>query len=223
MKQFIFLLAIALSMQGCIGDDFVFDTVAPILRITSNVDTIGINESFQFESMYLNNIGVEEAASVSWQSSAPEIISIDETGLATALAEGSSIISAEVSIENELIRAEKEVHVGANTVEVANMKSGEIQTTSSYKLQGSFTLSTDGDDAILEFGEDYEASTALPGLYIYLTNNPSTTANAIEIGAVEVFSGEHSYTIPNVGLNDYSHILYFCKPFNVKVGDGEIL
>ncbi|MEM9549152.1 MAG: hypothetical protein AAGA77_24405, partial [Bacteroidota bacterium] len=62
----------------------------------------------------------------------------------------------------------------------------------------------------------------LPGLYVYLTNNRNTTANALEIGAVEVFNGAHTYTVEDVGINDYKFLLYFCKPFNVKVGDGEI-
>ena len=46
--------------------------------------------------------------------------------------------------------------------------------------------------------------------------------NAFEIGRVATFSGVHSYTIPNKGINDYNYIVYFCKPFNVKVGHGQI-
>lgn len=224
MKQFNLLFVTCLLLfQGCIGDDFVLDTVEPTLRIVSNVDTIGIEESFQFESLYLNNIGAEESVSVSWQSSDPSIIRIDTDGLAQALAVGSSTISAEVNDGDKLIRDEREVYVGASTVEVSTIRMGEVVTTSSYKLNGRFTLSESEDGVVLAFGDDYEASTALPGLYVYLTNNRNTTANALEIGAVEVFSGEHSYLIPNVTINDYSHVLYFCKPFNVKVGDGEIL
>ena len=73
-----------------------------------------------------------------------------------------------------------------------------------------------------EFGDDYQASTSLPGLYVYLTNNPATANNAFEIGRVEIFNGAHSYRISGVGLNEYDYLLYWCKPFSVKVGDGEI-
>ena len=89
-------------------------------------------------------------------------------------------------------------------------------------LEGSFTLEQVGDDLLLEFADDYRASSALPGLYIYMTNNKNTNANALEIDAVETFNGAHSYTIQNVGINDYKFLLYYCKPFNVKVGDGDI-
>ena len=73
---------------------------------------------------------------------------------------------------------------------------------------------------VTEPGLYYELS--LPGLYAYLTNNPSTVNNAFEIGRVETFSGAHSYRISGVGLNDYDDLLYWCKPFSVKVGDGEM-
>ena len=74
----------------------------------------------------------------------------------------------------------------------------------------------------LSFADNYNASTALPGLYIYLTNNPSTNVGAYEIGAVTDFDGAHSYDLPNsISLMDYEYVLYFCKPFNVKVGDGQ--
>ena len=30
------------------------------------------------------------------------------------------------------------------------------------------------------------------------------------------------HRISGVGLNDYDYLLYWCKPFSVKVGDGEM-
>ena len=82
------------------------------------------------------------------------------------------------------------------------------------------TLTEDGDDLLLQIGEDYEASSSLPGLYLYLTNNINSTANAFEIGMVDTFAGAHTYRIEDIGVNDYDHVLYYCKPFRVKVGDG---
>ena len=101
-------------------------------------------------------------------------------------------------------------------------KEGTFVTTSSYRLEGSFTLSANGEDVILEVGDDSVASTSLPDLYVYLTNNPNSVNGALEVGPVEIFEGEHSYTISDVGLNDFSHLLYWCKPFTIKVGEGEI-
>ncbi|MFK7908760.1 MAG: hypothetical protein AB8B69_26765 [Chitinophagales bacterium] len=224
MKKSILLTSLfVLLFSACIKDDFIMDTVDSVLRITSTVDTIALESSFQFEFMYLNNVGQSEAVNAEWQSSNPDIISINNSGLAQGLQIGTSTISVEYSDGNNLLKDSMEVNVGENTTISTSTKMGSIATTSTYKLTGDFTISEDGDDLLITFDSNYEASTALPGLYVYLTNNPNTTANAFEIGAVQIFSGMHEYRISGVNINDYSHLLYFCKPFTVKVGDGEIL
>lgn len=210
------------TFYGCIKDDFVQDTIDPMLRITSTVDTIAINTSFQFEAMYLNNVGLEENATVTWESSAPEVISLDNNGLAMAHQMGNAIITATVNLEDTVLQTNRSVQVGMNTTSSVVQKMGTVNTTSSYSLSGDFTLVENENGVSLTFADNYQASTSLPGLYIYLTNNKNTTNNALEIGAVQVFNGTHTYTIPNVGINDYNYVLYFCKPFNVKVGDGKI-
>ena len=223
MKNLIFLI-IPILFIGCIKDDILSDTVDPVVRLTQKAEAIALDESFQFEFIYLNNIGREESIAATWSSSAPEIISISQEGLATALSAGNATISIEYQDENGLLTDAIDVEVGNETIEVepVQAKSGQINTTSTYALSGDFTLTAEGNNLVLAFTDNYNASTALPGLYVYLTNNPSTISGALEIGKVETFSGEHSYSLSNVDINDYSHILYFCKPFNVKVGDGAI-
>ena len=92
------------------------------------------------------------------------------------------------------------------------------------QLEGSYVLKVQDNGVLrLSLGDDYKASTSLPGLYIYLGNNPNSIADAYEIGAVTVFQGAHFYDLPeSIGLYDNSYILYWCKPFGVKVGEGKI-
>lgn len=223
MKKYLaFFLSISILLSSCIKDDIIEDFVEPTLRITTNPDTITINSTYQFEFMYLNNIGLEEEIVPIWSSSDPGIIDIDVNGLATTKALGSSDITIEYKNSEIDLKETINVAVGLSTVESSNEKSGTIQTTSSYALEGNFILKENGNHLILEFFEDYKASSALPGLFVYLSNNRNSIANAYQISAVETFSGAHTYSIENIGINDYEFLLYFCKPFNVKVGDGEI-
>ncbi len=222
MKIKFFSLLLLIFFSACIQDDFIDDEVDPILRITSNIDTLAINTTFQLESKYLNNIGREEEADVTWSSSNSSVISITENGLIEGLQLGVSTITAQYNNGEGVLRDDLLIAVGETTTSSPLVINGEIATTSSYALSGDFTYSLIDDEVVLEFGDNYVASTALPGLYVYLSNNANSISGAYEIGMVEVFSGAHSYTIPGVGFNDYSYILYFCKPFNVKVGDGEI-
>jgi len=218
----LFLLVIIL-LAGCIKDDFIDDRVDPVLRFISSIDTIEVDTDFQLEAMYLNNVGQQETQTLIWNSDQPEILTVSSTGLVRAISAGTAIVS--VSFETEegiMISDQMNITVGANTVMIIEEKSGSIRTTSSYTLEGDFTLQEIDGNLLIEVAENYRASANLPGLYIYLTNNPTTTADALEIGPVEVFNGEHSYEIPNVGVSDYQYLLYFCKPFNIKVGDGEV-
>ena len=129
------------------------------------------------------------------------------TGTTTSVADTST-----TTIDNDLVET------------VPQHYQGTIKSTSGYKLTGSYEYSFNSSEQLsLNIAEDYEASSALPGLYIYLSNNPNSTAEAYEIGAVTVFKGKHSYTLPDsIKINDFKYILYWCKPFNVKVGDATI-
>lgn len=218
------LPALLLLLTACIGDDIVFDTVDPVIRIMNPVDTLALDTDYQFAFAYLDNTGRKDSSvSATWSSTAPDIISITDEGLASAHRIGSAAISVQLNDGSAVLSDTHEVVVGETTAVAQTGRSGTIKTSSSYELTGNFVITGNGNGGItLSFSESYRASTALPGLYVYLTNNPNTIANALEIGMVEVFSGSHSYQINNAGLNSYSHVLYFCKPFNVKVGDGTI-
>ncbi|MGB1448742.1 MAG: DM13 domain-containing protein [Flavobacteriaceae bacterium] len=106
---------------------------------------------------------------------------------------------------------------------VAQFFEGQIRTTSSYILEGNFRYEHNGTQIILTLDETYRASSSLPGLYLYLTNNPNSPEDGSEVGKVSVFSGAHSYSLPtSIGLMDYKYLLYWCRPFRVKVGDAQL-
>lgn len=217
----IFALLI-ISLNSCIENDYIDDFVEPVLRINNPIDTLGINESYQFSKTYFNNVGLQENIEATWESSNENVISISQDGLAQALSLGNSLISVTVNSEDLLLTTSFSLEVGSSTAESIQKVSGVITTTSSYVLEGDFIIQQEQGGIAINIADNYRASTALPGLFIYLSNNPNSVSGALEIGPVEVFNGAHSYQVDNVSLNDFSYLLYFCKPFNIKVGDGRI-
>ncbi|MEO0627390.1 MAG: Ig-like domain-containing protein [Bacteroidota bacterium] len=230
MKNGLFLASITLLFcWSCIGDDFINDFVDPEIRINTTPDSLTIDSSFQYSARYFNNVGVETDVQFDWLSSDPSIASVDGLGNVTAHTLGSVEISASYSDGMNTASATATLHTAETPIVIIEEQPdtlvGRVETTTFYTLRGDFTLREDLDQGtiVLSFADDYRADTALPGLYVYLSNNPNTTANAYEIGEVTNFSGAHQYTIPDVAIDQYAYVLYFCKPFNVKVGDGEIL
>ena len=114
-------------------------------------------------------------------------------------------------------------NTGSGIVLAPQFYEGEIISTSSYILEGNFRYEHNGTQITLSLDENYRASTSLPGLYLYLGNNPNTVNGAIEIAKVNVFNGAHEYILPpSIELADYKYLIYWCKPFSVPVGEGTI-
>ena len=217
-KYPILFFSLLLSLlSSCIGDDIIADEVPERLRINNRIDSLKLGDSYQFEVMFFNNVGKQEDRQIDWLTSDATIISVDQQGLATANEMGTATITARVNLPDKApVVAPFEVVVSDQTTQVESdgIRKGTIKTTSSYVLEGEFEFFEDGGNLRLVFGDDYKASTALPGLYVYLTNNPTTTTGAYEIGKVTTFSGTHFYELPlEVGLDTYNYVLYFCKPF----------
>jgi len=210
-------------LNGCIKDDIVLDQVDPIIRIVNPIDTIGIDTTYLFVARFLDNTGQQASVETIWSSSDTSIIFVDNNGLAEAKDTGSVTITVS-SISDPIATETITVVVGQNTVVTETpILSGTIAPSSFYPLAGDFTIEEEDGVATLTFASNYEADTRLPGLYVYLSNNTNTNANALEIGSVAVFNGAHSYTLPaGIDINAYQYVFYYCKPFNVPVGQGMI-
>ena len=220
------IVSFVLTFNSCIQEDIIDDFVQPELRITNPVSQIEVGESYPFNVTFFNNIGQVEQTTITWNSSNTSIATIDQSGILIGISEGLVTITATTNSSTGIVNTNFDINVvldGTGGPQLIS-KTGTIMTTSSYVLAGTFTLSEqeNSTDLLLSINEDYVADTALPGLYLYLTNNPSSVANALNLGAVGVFNGGHQYIIPDTVINDYSHLLYWCEPFSIKVGDGEI-
>jgi len=218
-------LIISLLGVACIGDDFTEDFVQPEVRIVNAIDTIEIGTSYQLEADIFNNVGIKDPSlNLEWTSAQPEIISVTSEGLATALTLGQATLTATTTTSDGVFSQDLNITVGQSTSAAAgaDKKVGVIKTTSSYLLEGDFTLEEKDGVLLLSIADNYKASQALPGLFVYLSNNARSISSAKEIAEVTVFSGAHEYEISGAGLEEYKYLLYYCKPFNVKVGDGEI-
>lgn len=221
------LLFTSLAFFSCIGDDFIDDRVDERISIDNPISEIQVNDTYQLSVTFFNNIGQPENISLDWSSSNENVATISTTGLLTAIATGETTIRISATLEDGSVITEDQ-SITVTMDEVSNddpiTKSGVIVTTSSYVLEGDFTLSeiVDSQNLDLQIAQNYQASSSLPGLYLYLSNNPNSINGALEVGPVQVFSGAHSYELETVGINEYQYLLYWCKPFSVKVGHGEI-
>ncbi|NJN28046.1 MAG: hypothetical protein HC819_19775 [Cyclobacteriaceae bacterium] len=219
MKNISLLLVSILLLQACIGTDLVDDFVEAKIVIENPISSLKVDSSYQFKALYFNNVGKPAEASFQWSSSDENILQITSNGLATGMAEGESTIL----VAANGIFATLSLLVNDTTIIVQDERVAVLATVSSYPLTGNAILKKQGGKTLLEFDERFNTTSALPGLYVYLTNNVNTINNALEVAKVKAFSGAQIYEISeDISLNEYDYVLFYCKPFLVPVGNGQL-
>ena len=222
MKIFKFFgsyVIISFLLSGCIGTDIVDDITLNQLSIKSRIVSLAVGETFQFEADFFNEAGEMSDIHIVWESSDTNIISIDNTGLATAIGFGQVIISATAGDITDTVEL-----VVSNTTELASPeRMGEFRGVNNYNVEGDFVLKEGGNGLILTFQESFRASSG-PGLFVYLSNSPTSVTGGFEIGSLQGNSGSQTYTIsnPDLNLETYDYVLVYCKPFGVAFGTGEL-
>lgn len=214
--------------SACIGDDIIEDAIPERVSIDAIIDSLQVGTTQTVSARFFNNIGQVVPNSIDWLSTDESVATINTEGVITGIAPGSTSIVASValpdnsSVEDQFDLVVTEVPVEEPVVETPTERSGTAQTTSFYVLEGDFVIRQEDENLIIEFADNYVASDGLPGFYLYLTNNPNTINNALEVSRIDILEGAHSYLVPNVDIQTYDYLLFYCKPFSVKVGDGAI-
>ena len=230
MNRWVLLFAaMALAVYSCIGTDVIDDFVEPRIAISNKIEVMLVNDQYQFQAMYFDNTGANQPATFSWTSSDQEVLQINENGAAMALSVGTTTItsSANQVMESFQVEVFDPAEVDEDSIRMVQTMEGdrvaELRTVSSYQLKGTAILRAENGLKLI-LTDDFETTDALPGLYLYLTNNTASVANAFEVGEVTQAKGSQQYELPReVSLNDYSHVLFYCKPFRVAVGEGEFM
>lgn len=203
-------------------DEVNISGVQETISINNPINELDLNgaNTHQYTVTYTDQNGQVGTPQVNWTSSNTSIATVNSGGLVTALQEGQVTITASVTGNNGTISNEDQITIISSSSLI--QKSGTL--SGSYSLRGSFTLTEveNSSNLILNIANDYNLSNGVPGPYIYLSNNPNSISGALEIGRVTTFSGAHSYTINNTDINEYRYVLYWCKPFSVRIGSGEI-
>ena len=166
-------------------------------------------QGFDGSSQPINNL------TFVWSSSDENVVSISNTGLATANNSGSAnIIASYDGVQSSNVR-----------VDVAGTsKSGTFMgnPATSYNVSGTAELISSNGQLTLNFGSDFSSSNG-PGLYVYLSPVNSVTSNSVELGELISTTGAQSYSVPSgYSLSDFSYVIIHCKPFSVSFGSAEI-
>lgn len=182
---------------------------------------MGVGTSLQLHARAYDLDGEELTdVSVIWQSDDTEVVSITNTGVATAHRDGTARITAEV---DGIVSAPLVLMAGDGEA-----LTGTFQSANGYHASGqAFLQKNDQNQLILSFSADFQTSFAA-GTFVYLSN--SIVGNQVQNLGVEIAevksNGAQSFNIsarhPQVQVDDYSHVVLLCKPFQITFGFAEM-
>ena len=187
----------------------------PIVILIASESFMTTGDTFTFIAEYRDANGVlDPSTSISWSSSNTSALSIDENGLVTALAMGSSIITASSG------DASVTINVTIESPPITE-RTGSLSGTG-YDISGTFRLfMDDGNDLILSVS-NYNPDG--PGPYFYFSNQATNVASGLKIADAKT-GGNFIYNIsdldPAATLFTYDYLVVWCEPFSVRLGIGK--
>jgi hypothetical protein len=205
-----------LFMVSCIGTDIIEPAlINSRLEILDFATELTVGDSYQFDAIFVNSMGEAETAPLVWLSLDPEVIAIDETGLASALKAGKTTVVVSFGQYSDSVM----VNAGSTTVGSGSERSGALAGKGSYTVGGTAVLSREAGNSLkLQLNQDFQVSNG-PGLYLYLSNSGTSVSGGVELGALKATSGSQNYDVPeNVTLNTYDFVVVYCKPFRISFG-----
>ncbi|MEO1052508.1 MAG: Ig-like domain-containing protein [Bacteroidota bacterium] len=190
------------------------------ITIESEATVFSEGETIQLSAQAFNINGIELTnQQFTWGTNDAAIVTIDNDGLATAVAEGTTTVWAEIG---DLRSDPIELTVGAAS------RTAEFGGRNGYVAEGIATLAfNDDNELILTFSDDFVTDFAL-GTFIYLSNTTSgsgTRANGLELGEIRT-NGAKTFNVtvadPEAGLDDYRYVIVLCRPASITFGVADL-
>lgn len=190
--------------------------VATVVVTPASV-TLVIGEEQAFSASALNLSGAAvEGAMISWMHSNPEVATLSETGVLTALQAGTTNV---VATADGIASGPVMVMVRAPVTE----RRGSFMGARSYTVEGTATLRETTDSGLeLVLGSDFSSSQG-PNLGVFLSTANQVNSTSINLGALQANSGGQTYAVPDdVELDTFDFVLIHCIPFNITFGAAEL-
>jgi hypothetical protein len=100
------------------------------------------------------------------------------------------------------------------------LRTAAIRGANGHSASGTARIVKEGSGYVLELGSDFRIDSGNND--VYLTRQPGTRTNAdLNLGSMRQLTGEQRYTLPDDG-GAFSHVMLWCRPFQVPIGLGEL-
>jgi hypothetical protein len=190
-------------------------SVSEEVRITMFTQAMETGTTFRFEAQYYDTSGQpDNSVEISWDSSSTAVATVSSSGLVSALAAGSTTITAQAGGMSMSVVLEV-------TEPAPRERTTVLRGSGGYNIQGDVTLQLENNVLSLVVENARKEG---PGPYYYLSNQLTNVNGGVKLG--EAVNGNITINItdkfPNVNLDTYDYVIVWCEPFSVRLGYGEL-
>ena len=178
------------------------------VEISPTVREFNLGEEVLLQATARNVLGeVLSTEAASWESAAPEIVSLNQEGRATALAYGSTSVKARIE------------GILSSAAEMQVVRRGQFGNGS----VGTATLKIENGVLRLQTSSNFVSSSGAPDLRIYLGNEGSNVNGALELATLQQRTGGQVWNVPaSVSITQYRYVLIWCKQFGGLYGVADL-
>lgn len=189
-----------------------------VILTTQNVLEAGAKLQLVAGAYNTNNQEIP-ASVVIWSSSNPNILTIDNDGIATGVQAGTVMVSASVEGVTSLALLIQVISPGGQS------RTGMFSGNAGYAVSGTATLQQTGASLSLKLESDFMSSNG-PQLGVFLATTASgslNSQNSRKLSNLTSNTGTQTYNVPSdIGLTDYNYVVIYCIPFNVRFGTAQL-
>ncbi len=217
-KSFILKMALVVLTFGtwaCIGTDVIDDEIVEEqLIIDTSLSGLTVGQSEQLSASYFNKFGIREEATITWQSSDPSIVSVDNSGKVRGEGAGQATVLASV---NEVFSEPFLIGVAGNVndvvkVEISTPKAGALSlnetiTFSAQALNVNDNQLNDKDDFTWSSSNESVITIDTDGIGTAVgegTSEITASIDGIVSSAITVTVGSSSKTASLEGRGSYT-------------------
>jgi hypothetical protein len=100
------------------------------------------------------------------------------------------------------------------------LRSAQIRGANGHGATGTAEIVSAGGRFTLELRSDFRIDSGRND--VYLTSSPNGISGTdLNLGDMKALEGAQSYDLPNDG-GRYRYVLFWCRPFQVPIGVGEL-
>jgi len=197
--------------------DDLDDVASVVISFSSTTkNNLAIGESITLQAQAKNINGeVLSNRNIEWFSENDAILTVNQSGLVTAIANG----TAEIHAKSEGVKSNSIIFsVGASTV-----RTGTFVSAGGYQSSGSVTVSEVATGVQVQLSANFSASIAA-GTFIYLansTNGASVKSSGLELGQYTP-TGTKIFITSQATLQQYQYVVVLCKPFGITFGYAQL-